>query len=208
MGCIYAMNESGAKDLCPFCRAPGFDEGFNEEEEMKRINILMEKGNADAFYQHASYYREGSMGLPQDEAKVIELYLKAGELGCALGYYNLGQIYHIGDGVDIDKKKAKHYYELAAMDGSVYARYNLGIIEVQNGNYHKAMKHFVLAARAGDDDSLGAVKKGYMNEIVTKDEHANTLREYQKSQNEMRSDTRDKAAAVLAEDRVMREAQL
>ena len=81
MGCIYAMNESGA-DLCPFCRAPGFDDGF-DEKEMKRINVLMEKGNADAFYFLAGYYREGSRGLPQDEAKANELYLKAGELGCA-----------------------------------------------------------------------------------------------------------------------------
>ena len=125
-----------------------------------------------------------------------------------MGYYNLGQSYHNGDGVDIDKKKAKHYYELAAMDGSVYARYNLGVIEGQTGNYHKAMKHYMLCARAGDDDSLNTVKQGFMARYVTKDEYANTLREYQKSQNEMISDTRDKAAAVLAEYRVTREAQL
>ena len=32
----------------------------------------------------------------------------------------------VGRGVEVDKKKAKYYYELAAMNGDVQARYNLG----------------------------------------------------------------------------------
>ena len=35
-----------------------------------------------------------------------------------------------------------------------------------------------------------------MNGFVTKDEYANTLRAYQKIQNEMKSDMRTKAAAI------------
>ena len=41
----------------------------------------------------------------------------------------LGLAYEEGRGVTIDKKKAKHYYELAAMGGSVKSRNNLGVIE-------------------------------------------------------------------------------
>ena len=33
-----------------------------------------------------------SRGLPQDEQKANELWLKAGELGCASGYYNLAVV--------------------------------------------------------------------------------------------------------------------
>ena len=31
--------------------------------------------------------------------------------------------------MEIDEKKAEHYYELAAMNGSVHARHNLGCAE-------------------------------------------------------------------------------
>ena len=198
MGCIYTMRETGGKNmkLCPFCKAPI---ARSEEENIERVNKLIRNGNAYAFYMLARSYDRGINGMPQDIAKAVELYLKAGELGCADGYCNLGNSYRLGNGVEMDKKKAKHYYELAAMNGSVQARYNLGMMEIQTGNYQRAFKHYMLSARAGDDDSLNAVKQGFMARYVTKDEYADTLREYQKSQDEMKSDIRDKALAARNE---------
>ena len=174
-------------ELCPFCKAP---KARSQEEEVKRLTKLMEKGNADAFFALGANYANGTMGLPRDMAKANELYLKAGELGSAEAYFNLGIV-----GVAIDKKKAKHYYELAAMNGNVMARYNLGCMEEHAGNNHRADKHFMLAASAGFKLSLDGVKDGYMDGNVTKDEYANTLRQYQKNQDEMKSDARDKARA-------------
>ena len=197
MGCEYAMSESGAKHLCPFCRTPGFIpvDDDDDNDEIKRINILMEKENVDAFNQLAGFYDRGDNGLQQDRAKANELWLKAGELGCAEAYYNLGVAYENGDGVEIDEKKATQYYELAAMNGSVSARNNLGCSEAQAGNYKRAYKHLLISAKAGDDESLDTVKQGYKNGYVTKEEYANTLQQYQKSQDEMKSDARDKVQA-------------
>ena len=42
----------------------------------------------------------------------------------------------------MDKKKAKHYYELAAMRGSAISRQNLGNIEKNAGNMDKSLKHY------------------------------------------------------------------
>ena len=95
--------------------------------------------------------------------------------------------------MEVDKEKACHFYELAAMSGDVDARHNLGCMEGRAGNHNRAMKHFILSARAGDKDSLNRVKQGFMRGHVTKDEYANTLRAYQKIQDEMKSDARDKA---------------
>ena len=134
--------------------------------------------------------------MPQDRAKANELYLKAGKLGCASAYFNLGNAYDNGYGVEFDMKKAKHYWELAAMNGSVQARHNLGVDEYEAGNLQRAYKHLIIAASAGYKESLDAVKGGYMGGIVTKEEYANTLREYQKSQDETKSDARDKALAA------------
>ena len=43
------------------------------------------------------------------------------------------------------------------------------------------MEHFQIAVRAGDKRSLNAVKDGFMDGYVTKEEYANALRECQKS---------------------------
>ena len=121
IGCIDVMVESGAKDLCPFCRTPY---PSSDEEEVKRLHKLMKNGNADAFLRLAGLYAQGIRGMPQDWARCNELFLKGGELGCAAAYYNLGKLYNDGIGVQVDTKKAKHYYELAAMNGSVQARHS------------------------------------------------------------------------------------
>jgi len=46
-GCIYAMKMSMGKDICALCRA---SEANSDEENIKRLKILMEKDNAGAFH--------------------------------------------------------------------------------------------------------------------------------------------------------------
>jgi len=183
-GCIVAIEEEAygrsKTSLCAFCREPTSN---SEEEDIKRMKKLMEAGNADAFLNFAGCYARGIKGMPQDWSKANELLLKAGELGCAVAYSKLGNSYYDGS-VEVDTKKATHYWELAAITGNVHARHNLGHMEYQAGNYHRAYKHFILSARAGEKDSLEEeeVKEGFMQGMVTKDEFANTLRVNQKIQ--------------------------
>jgi len=194
-GCMYAMRMSEGKDLCAFCRTPP---ALSSKENINQIKKLMDKGNADAFNMLAGCFTHGILGISQDWAKANELFLKAGELGCSNGYLHLGHSYDNGYGVEVDIKKAKYYYELAAMMGSVHARHNLGCREALNGNVERAIKHWLVAARAGDKTSLENVKEGFTKTkgiVVTKDEYANTLRAYHERQKETKSDARDKAAA-------------
>ena len=182
------MNESeGGLDLCAFCRTPP---PSSDEEVVKRTKKLIDKGNAEAHFTYGIH-----LCSIQDYEKANKLYLKAGELGCAKGYYNLGMSYENGNGVKMDKEKAKHYYELAAMMGHEKARANLSCYEWEMGNEHRAFKHLLIAAKAGVKLSLNVVKQGFMDGFVTKDEYADTLRAYHERQNEMKSDARDKAAA-------------
>ena len=158
----------------------------------------MDKGNAVAFYHLGGAYANGDMGLPQDYQKAIELYLKGGELGSARAFCNLGLSYDKGTGVEVDTKKAQHYYELASMMGDEEARYNLGFKEAEKGNGHQALKHWKIAARAGHDKSLDIVKQGYIDRVFTKDEYTNTLRAYHERHKETRSDARDKADLLVS----------
>ena len=135
--------------------------------------------------------------MPQDLEKADELWLKAGELGCHWAYDNLGINYENGIGVAIDTKKAKHFYEMAAMNGNVRARFKLVGLEFKAGNIRRGIKHSILSAKAGrHDGALENVKRAFMQGIVTKDEYAQTLRSHQKSQDDMKSDARDRSQTV------------
>jgi len=184
-GCMYTMKMSEGKDLCAFCRTPNTK---TEDEHIKRTKKLMDRGNGRAFHQFAGYYAQGINGLAQNYQKVNELYLKAGELGSAVAYYNLGDSYNGGTGV-----------ELAAMNRHIMARHNLGCLDWNTGNYDRAFRHFILAARAGCEESLDVVKQGFTKGLVTKDEYTNTLRAYDERHEEMKSDERDRAAEFIAE---------
>ena len=194
LGCIYEMEMSEEEgDLCPFCRAP---DAKTDDEHIKRTKKLMDKGDAGAFNHLAGYYAQGIMGLPQDWNKANELHLKAGALGHAVAYYNLGCSYGFGFGVEVDMNKAVHYYELAAMGGNILARYNLGNREGTSGNHQRAFKHLIIATRAGHETSLNVVKQGFMKGVVTKDEYGSTLRAYHDRQKEMKSDAREAGAVA------------
>ena len=191
-GCIYEMKMSEGKDLCAFCRTPP---PSSKEEKIKQLKKLMDKGNGWAYNVVAFSHATGINNLPQDQQKANELYLKAGKLGCADAYYNLGHSYRNGNGVDMDMRTAKHYFELAAMMGQVHARHTVGALEGQTGNHHRAFKHMIIAARAGYEESSDMVKKGFMTGFISKDEYARTLRAYHERQKEMKSDARDYGCA-------------
>ena len=192
-GCIHAVvlrDEDEQK--CPFCRTPAPD---SEEEWIKRLNKRKEAGDANAMFSLGCFYSNGLRGLPQDYDKALGLWHRAGELGNAKAYNNIGHAYHFGKGVERDEKKADHYYELAAIRGSVYARYNLGNAEGRAGNWDKATKHWLIAAGGGENDSVKNIQQLYMGGGATKDDYTNALRAYQAYLDEVRSDQRDKATA-------------
>ena len=152
-GCWYVMTskaqmegKSFEETLCAFCRTREYR---GDEELIERLKNHMERGNADAHMALGAIYLQGIHGLPQDVTKSNELFLKAGELGCSGGYYNLAKAYELGRGVDINKKKARHFYELAAIMGDLSARGMLAGYESESGNNTLAIKHVTISARAG-----------------------------------------------------------
>ena len=151
----------------------------------------MELGDAYAFGAMGCAYSRGYHGLPLDSAKALELYHRAGKFG----YNNIGSAYYYGNDVERAEKMAKHYFELAAMEGNAAARYNLGAKEYNAGNRDRALKHYMIAVRGGYTDSAKKIQQMYKNGHATKDHYANALRSHQAYINEIKSDQRDKAAA-------------
>ena len=192
-GCIHAAFIADNRRLCPFCRTPA---ATSEGEVVERTKKRAEGDDAIAIHQLGSYYYQGDCGLPQDREKAMELWLRAGELGCVTSYYSIARAFYVGEGVERDEKKANHYYELAAMGGDVDARHNLGSFEGSAGNYDRAVKHWMISARAGLDESLKEIQKCYMKGLVTKDDFEKALRAHKEAKDEMKSDQREEAAAI------------
>ena len=191
-GCVLAaqgeIHKGKMKDCCPFCRVP------IGKEDLKRMEQRMKLLDAEAFFSMAGLFEDGLKGLPKNKKKAFGLYLR--ELGSSRAHYNIAQPYlngYLGLAKNIDK--AVYHWELAAMGGHEMARHNIGCIEETDGNMDKAMKHFMIAARSGLDKPLKAVGQGYKVGYVTKAEYTSTLRKYQHTLDEMKSEQRTKAAA-------------
>ena len=138
--------------------------------------------------------RSWESGFPQDYTKALKLYHRAAELGNAEGYTNIGYAYSNGEGVEIDEKKAVYYYELAAIGGSVHARYNLGNMEIEARNYERALRHYTIAVRDGESNSLNMIQRMYSAGHATKQDYTNALQSYQSYLGEIKSSQRDEAA--------------
>eukprot|EP00984_Skeletonema_dohrnii_P030464 scaffold21978_cov72-Skeletonema_dohrnii-CCMP3373.AAC.3 len=63
-------------------------------------------------------------------------------------------VYRSCIGMEKDEKKGVYYLEEAAIGGHPNARHNLGDVEWNNGRADRAVKHLIIAAKLGNDDSL------------------------------------------------------
>jgi TPR repeat protein len=159
----------------------------------------MELNDPEAFHGMGTAVHGGLFGLKQDYTKAAEMLLKAVELGSVRAKNSLGDIYAHAEGVKKDLKKARYYFEHAAMGGSEEARYNLARLESGVGNVKRAVKHLMLGAEAGSDWCVDKIKDYFLAGICTKEEYAGAIRAHGACRDEMRSDSRDAAAKVSDE---------
>lgn len=126
-GCCYApVYDSQGNEVdnhkCPYCRTPW---PSSDEEIVRRFKNRMKAGDPVAMCNLGVCYRDGVYGFPQDYTKALELFHRSAGLGYAPAYLNIGYSYQYGEGVEVDKKKANHYYELAAMMGDEASRHTI-----------------------------------------------------------------------------------
>ncbi len=193
-GCNFANQkreiEGGLEHRCAFCREPLTE---SQEEYNKGIMNRIKKNDPVAMvHMGRRHYCEG------DHGKALEYWIKAADLGDADAHRCLGSMYRKGEGVEKDMKKAMYHLEQAAIGGHPYARYHLGLHEKTNGRFKRAARHFIIAANLGDDVSLKCIKDLFAQGIVTKDDYASSLREYQAAVDATKSVEREKGEAVYA----------
>ena len=184
------MDKGNLKDWCAFCRQPNPN---SLEELMERVKKRIAMGDAEAFHWLGGQYYDGNGYFSQDYNRAFTLWNKAADLGSVRTHNALALAYDSGDVVERDVKRAFHHYKIAAIGGHEYARYYLGVFEYDNGDIDRSIKHYMMAARNGFDESLREVGGAYKAGHITKDQYLATLCAYQDSQAEMRSEQRTKA---------------
>ena len=159
------------------------------------IQARADKKDPEAIKHPGDQYVQGKRGLEKDVSRSVELWTEAAELGSANACFSLGLHHHNNGNVTAqDIAKGVRFYEKAAMLGHSMARHNLGNHELYiRGNYDRAVRHFLISAKLGDEGSLEAIKKLFTRGSATKSQYAEALKGYQNAIEEMKSPDRAEA---------------
>ena len=169
-GCDYA-NKKREEEMrlvqsCPFCRkALPRTKEEGDKLRMKRI----EANDPFAICQ---------LGVEQfekgDNKRAFEYWTKAAKLGDADAHCRLALLYQLGE--RFEKGNEIHHLEEATIGGHPTARYMLACCEHNNGNIRRAVKHWIIAASQGDEDSIKELMDMFKIGFLEKDVLAATLR--------------------------------
>ena len=170
---------------CPFCRKAPLNEEESNGQMMKRIEVndpvaMSEMGTMK---YHDGHFKEG-----------FEYFTRAAALGNVEAHYQLSCLYRDGQGVEKDRKKELHHLKEAAIGGHAVARHNLGWVEKKNGRIDRAVKHWIIAAKLGFDDSMENIKGLYKGGYVSKKDFATALRGHKAAIDATKSPQREEAA--------------
>ena len=190
-GCRYANTlrekEGRLEHNCLFCR----EELPKTQEKIDQNTMKRAKSNDPValFEVGVKCHREG------DDEGSFEYWTKAAGLGNIEAHYNLSVMYYQGQGVEKDTKKEVYHLEEASIGGNAKARFNLGNHEARNGREDRAVKHYIIAAKQGDDKSLKNVQKGFRGGLVSKEDFEAALRGHQAAVDATKSKQREEANA-------------
>jgi tetratricopeptide (TPR) repeat protein len=196
MGCAHANRKSNINDpveaqCCPFCREPV---SRGNKKDRKRLMKRVKANDPVAMKEMG-----GQCRVEGDYDGAFKYLTKAAELGDLDAHYRLGWMYEDGEGVEKDEEKAVFHYEKAAIGGHHIARHNLGCIEGRNGNIERSVKHFIIGANLGDENSMKALWKHYSAGNITKDDLEATLRSHHAAIDATKSEQREEAEKVGTE---------
>jgi len=183
-GCVHATFFQ--IQMCPFCRCPISEVG-SKKNEMRRIAA----NDPFALREMGKKY-----DIKEDYEGAFEYWTKAAEFGDVEAHDLLSTLYRKGQYVEKDEEKERYHLEEAAIGGHPVARYFLAINEIVNKKYERAVKHLIIAAKLGHDESIKSLMQVFkIGGHISKEEFAATLRAHQAAVDATKSSQREEAAA-------------
>ena len=135
----------------------------------------------------------GEHGLQQSDEEAMKWFHRAAEAGSGGAANAIAMCYLKGDILQQDLKKALEYSQKAADLGRVTSFGLAGGLLKKEGDLEGAFLSFRKGAICGlsDKNMFNMIREGFKLGYITKEEYAYTLRENQKSLNEMKSVSRE-----------------
>ncbi|EJK72332.1 hypothetical protein THAOC_06149 [Thalassiosira oceanica] len=193
-GCVLALHRRGMEKTCAFCRTPTADNGA---AILALVQKRVDAKDRKATEILAQAYYNGNYGLQPDIPRAIELWTDAARLGDLDAHYKLGCRYCKGECVKEDVARSVRHWQHAAIQGHPESRYLLGVHEYTTGNHQLAVRHWMISAKMGLEESLNNIKAMFMKGYATKAQYAEALRGYQNALEETKSPQREEAEAVF-----------
>ena len=167
-------NYSKAKEL-------GIKDKTDLEEKIK-LNIENQKKGAVLLSQ-AEDYDMAQNGKETNYKKALELYMQAGNLGVADGFYYAACIHRFGNGVEKNWQEALKLYLKSGEMGNESGYFAVGHMyyegECGQKNYGEALKYFFMAVEMRDIDSFEYIAKIYREGGVGVNKDEEKAKEYE-----------------------------
>ena len=180
---------------CPFCRELIPTDG---PESLRQLQARCLKNDHNAFTMMGLIYQDGDAGMVKDDLKALDYFIRSVELGSPDACINIAICCNEGDRVAVHKERAALFQRVGALRGDVVARYNIGLAEYfYLGNHEIGIRHWKIAAEAGEQRSLNALRKIYNGnkpgkEFISKEYLESTYRACHDAQMEVKSEEREK----------------
>ena len=180
---------------CPFCRA----QSQSNLGWVSQIEAKASQNDADAMCDLGDIFDEGTHGAPKDKVRALDCYIRAAELGSAGACSEIGRYYEFDNGDSKNMGRSAFFYRIGALRNSVIARHSLGLCEYESGNHEIGIRHWKIAAEAGSQLSLDALKeifnadgKVHGKEFISKEDMGKIYRACHIAQEEVKTDEREK----------------
>lgn len=140
--------------------APGLD-------AFMRHRDAADRGDAEAMFQIAEYYRRGLGGMAQNHVEAVRWYRRAAEQGHPEAIFGTGMYHQTGEGgLAQDRAEALRWFRHAAERGHLQANFLVGLYHYggEGGlerDHAEALRWFRRAAEGGLADALRAVANYY-----------------------------------------------
>ena len=196
---IRKQNEENAGKkvafTCPFCREPI---PTRADEEDARIQAKCLRNDHIALGIMGDRYMTGKCNTVKDELKGLDCWIRAVELGSLNACFAIGKHFY-ESGVSADKERAALFERIGALRGHIGLRHNIGCTEYERGNHEIGIRHWKIAAEAGMQQSLNALRNIYNadgkrpgKEFITNEYLDFAYRACHKAQMEVKSEEREK----------------
>ena len=181
---------------CPFCRELPPTQG---DEIVRQLEERALKKDYHALRNLGDILMDGDWGLPKDELKALDYFIRAVERGSPDACTNIAVIYSGDHGISKDMERKDLFQIVGALRGCVIARHNMGKSEYDSGNHEIGIRHWKIAAEAGSQLSLNKLKGIYNadgkmsgKEFISKECMDSLYRVCHDAQEEVKSEERKK----------------